>query len=230
MFESLSVHERPRMPRIDLHRTGSVVKGPSTHHSGYPKPSRRESRNYHSEHVPVSLAQQQEDMEKGRGGGPEDSNLIRRSRHSSLEPRKPTKKEKRNVSFNPLVAVRSALHRNDYMDKEFQAVWYSPEETALILDEAKVLVKKMNKGYPLNELETQSARGLECRTIRENAKRMDMRALARTVVCQEQERLWEEGIQDPELLALAYSVVGKRALSEARRRGRLDEFTAAMME
>jgi hypothetical protein len=171
-------------------------------------------------------------VQKGKGEALEDSNLSRSRQQSATEPKTRTKnkKEKRQVSFNPLVAVRSALHRNDYMDEEFRAVWYSPAETATILDEAKVIVKKMNKGYPLSELESMSARGLECRTILENMKRMDMRALARTVVCQEQERHWDEGIQDPELLALVYSAVAKQALVEARRRGRLDEFAAALME
>lgn len=221
------------MPRIELQRTGPVVTGPSSgHHAAYPKSSRREKRNHRPEHVSVSLSQQSGDMKKGRGGGHEDSenhSLSRRRQSAKSTPRS-TKKERRTLSFNPLVAVRSALHRNDYTEEEFQAVWYSPEETGRILDEAKVIIKKMNKGYPLNELEAMSARGLECRTIRENMKRMNMRALASTVVCQEQERHWEEGIQEPELLALAYSEVANQALVEARRRGRLDEFTLAMIE
>jgi len=219
------------MPRIELHRTETAG-----HHVAYPKPSRRENRNYHPDHISASFTQQSGDIKKGREGGLEDSlsatHSSRRRQFEALSattPRPKNKKDKRKVSFNPLVAVRSALHRNDYTDKEFQAVWYSPEETGRILDEAKIIVKKMNKGYALSDMESMAARGLECRTILENAKRMDMRASARTVVCQEQERHWEEGIQDTEMLALAYSGVASQALVEARRRGRLDEFTAAMM-
>lgn len=221
------------MPRIELHDriVGPITKA-AVHVTGScPKLSRRDIRNHHSEHAPVSHTQGPEDMKKQRLI--KYSNLNRGGQQS-VQSTAPTptrnKANKRNVSFNPLVAVRSALHRNDYRDEESHAVWYSPEETIRMLDEAKVIVKKMNKGYPLNELESLSARGLECRTIRENMKRMEMRALACTVVCEEQERHWEEGHQDPELLALAYSGVSIQAQLEARRRGRMDELSAAMME
>jgi len=138
----------------------------------------------------------------------------------------PSKKSNnRRVSFGRSVAIRAALHRNDFTVDEFQAVWYSAEETSRINSDAKNLVRKLNKGMPLDLQELLSVRGLECRTRRENLKRTEHRKLARNLVQEEQERQWQSGLRDPEYLALAYRTVSNQAQIEARQRGRLDELT-----
>lgn len=153
-------------------------------------------------------------------------NPAKNSHHSAAHDSTSKTPSKRQVSFNRSVAVRSALHRNDYKVEEFQAVWYSQEETTKIYFEAKQLVKKLNKKSPMDEQELLSTRGLECRTQEGNVKKTEMRQLSKTLVKEEQARQWQSGIQDPDFLAMVYSTVSHQAQDEATQRGRLDELAA----
>ncbi len=206
MLETISSHV-VAMPMFDSFRSGGI---PSL--EGCANSWNREMRPTRPEHAPIHITQ-----------GTEDSKLRKKD---SVQ-RNVT--SNRRVSFNQLVSVRAALHRKDYIEEESRAAWYSQAETGRIFDEAKKIVKKINGGLPLNEQESLSLRGLECRTNRENRKKTEMRRLARMVVRDEQERHWKTGIESPESLAIAYSSISIQAQNEAKRRGRLDEVAAMMM-
>eukprot|EP00934_Nitzschia_sp_Nitz4_P004320 Nitzschia sp. Nitz4//scaffold94_size78252//48613//49158//NITZ4_005471-RA/size78252-processed-gene-0.53-mRNA-1//-1//CDS//3329560389//4310//frame0 len=131
------------------------------------------------------------------------------------------------VAFNRQAMVRTTLHINNYTDEEFEATWFSQEESASLHRETKRVVKMLEKGKGIEESDTFSARGLACRTSSELRRRLNLRVRARKVVHEEQERQREADIDDPERISYLYSLAAKGALQEAVAKGVEDEVAAA---
>ena len=107
----------------------------------------------------------------------------------------------RNIHFSPTVEVRVTLHVNDYTDSERHATWYTCVDLKEIQDERLETIQAIiNQNFV--EDDDHSARGLE--TPEEKQQREENTLLAIDCVLEEQDLQNQEGIDDPDYIALLY--------------------------
>ena len=131
--------------------------------------------------------------------------------------------QKRHISFNYQVMVRSIEHIDDKDEAEIRATWYRKEEYRKIRSSMADTVRKISSGKFSGDSDAHCARGLEFRTPYGSQLRKKNKLEALVAVLDEQDRQFDEGCLDEELLARAYMESSRTRLEEAQRRGELDE-------
>lgn len=111
---------------------------------------------------------------------------------------------KKRVSFDERVQVRTTIACHDMSKEEINAVWYSPEEYLQITESCCKQIIKLNHGETLKDRKY-CARGLESLTHVQSLGKSLNRSLAHKVVFDEQGRQWQNGIHnDVEALSRVY--------------------------
>jgi hypothetical protein len=112
------------------------------------------------------------------------------------------KAQQKSVTFSQSVSVRKTLHINNYADDEVQACWYDDDECKAIRTDIKFAVSLLNDGLLEEDNEYNCQRGLELHTRKGADRRLQNKRTLREAVLTEQELQWEEGMYDPEYLAM----------------------------
>jgi hypothetical protein len=137
------------------------------------------------------------------------------------------KETKKSVKFNPLVRVRHSLHRNDYTDDELESTWYTRRELAVAQHEVReTIVKMVQQGQLLGNNDQYCPRGLESSTPHGISKKTLRRRRAELAVVREQNLQEKRGLDDPELIALAYKVTTEDSQRIAYEMGKKDYFAS----
>jgi hypothetical protein len=118
---------------------------------------------------------------------------------TSLEP-----KAERTVSFCATVNIRFSLHINDYTNYEVDNCWFAPGDYKEMKRETRYTVDLIERNIKFEE-EQCCRRGLERRTEEATAVRLAERAAATGAVLDEQDIQTDEGIYDPEMIAIVYA-------------------------
>ena len=111
------------------------------------------------------------------------------------EPRPP-----RKVHWYHKVEKKRHHRLQDLSPDEKESVWYTENDTKIILAMAKVTVKMMMKGEHCDDVDYCS-RGLEGKTPVGSKRRQKNKLRVRKALLEEQEIQREEGVNDPEYLA-----------------------------
>jgi hypothetical protein len=128
----------------------------------------------------------------------------------------------RSVSFDPRIeVVFETLALKDYSAAEISASWFDDDEYDAIVRTCEHVIDKLNKGTPFDEKNC-CPRGLE-RMTKEGLKAVDqIRFAAFDAVLDEQQKQWEEGVDDQETIAALYQAVSFRAQQKANTLGGRD--------
>jgi len=114
-------------------------------------------------------------------------------------------------------------HRlQDLRPEEKEAVWYTENDTKIILAMAKVTVKMMMKGEPCDDVDYCS-RGLEGKTPVGSKRRQKNKLRVRKALLEEQEIQREEGVFDPEYLSQVSIKYSADVVKEAHNTALKDE-------
>lgn len=127
-----------------------------------------------------------------------DTKAVVKNSASSTLPPKPNNKKR--IHWNYKVVKRRHHRLCDLSDEEKEAVWYTANDTKIILAMAKVTVKMMMKGEICDDIDYCS-RGLEGKTPSGAKRRQKNKQILRKALLEEQEIQREEGVYDPEYLA-----------------------------
>lgn len=129
---------------------------------------------------------------------------------------------KKSVHWNPKVTKKRHIQIADIKEKEKENVWYTKEETKIILAMAKATVKMMMSGQLLDNIDYCS-RGLEGKTLIGAKKRGKYKQAVRSSVMKEQEMQRMSGINRPEDLAKVSLGCTETPIAKARNRAAKDE-------
>lgn len=130
----------------------------------------------------------------------DDDDVVLRTRPGTSTARTNNKKR---VSIDERVQVRTTIALHEMSQEEIDAVWYSPEEFHQITESCCKQIIKLNRGETLKD-KKYCARGLESHIhIRSIGKSMNRR-LAYQVVFDEQERQWQKGSHNDEVMSRVY--------------------------
>jgi hypothetical protein len=110
------------------------------------------------------------------------------------EPRKPRGASK--VCFYPRVRIQRITNRKNLDKQQVQDVWYSRDEFTAIRKECFDTIKLMKQNEVLEEGEGYCVRGLEYKTPDAYRERQHNKAEIRTIVFEEQEYQFENGMND----------------------------------
>jgi nitrite reductase/ring-hydroxylating ferredoxin subunit len=120
-------------------------------------------------------------------------------------------KGKKIVSFDKEVVARRHLHRNDFTDEEIRLTWHShDEDLAATRAECTHTIKLMKAGECRDGDYIFCSRGLEYRTPGGARLRQQHKFAAWDAVEAEQQRQWEAGLFDEEVLAQVYIAYSDR--------------------
>jgi hypothetical protein len=114
----------------------------------------------------------------------------------SPEPRKPSK-----VRFYSRVRIQRVTNRKNLDKQQVQDVWYSRDEFKAIRKECFHTIKCMKQNQVLEEEDGYCVRGLEYKTPDAYKERQHNKAEIRTVVFEEQDYQFENGMSDPTWIA-----------------------------
>ena len=129
--------------------------------------------------------------------------------------------EKR-VHWYHKVLKKKHVRIRDMTPEERQAVWYTEQDSKLILAMAKVTVKMIMKDEPCDDIDY-CKRGLEGKTPSGSKRRQKNKMKVRRAVLEEQEIQREEGIFNAEYLAEVARVISQPIIEEAYDKGLQDE-------
>mmetsp|Transcript_2883 Transcript_2883/g.4587 ORF Transcript_2883/g.4587 Transcript_2883/m.4587 type:complete len:227 (+) Transcript_2883:1-681(+) len=129
---------------------------------------------------------------------------------------------KKTVRWNHRVEKKRHHRLQDLSDEEKEAVWYTENDTKIILAMAKVTVKMMMKGEPCDDVDYCS-RGLEGKTPAGSKQRQKNKLRVRKALLEEQEIQREEGVHDDEYLAQVSMKHSKDVCIQARNAAIQDE-------
>jgi hypothetical protein len=115
------------------------------------------------------------------------------------------------------------VHVNDMNLNDLQKTWYTPREFNNIKHDMISDIRKMNSGEELAESNTQTARGLLCRTRQVARRRQQKKSMARKAVLDEQQRQLLKGEREDELVATLYVRVSIHCRAEAYKVGFADQ-------
>jgi hypothetical protein len=111
----------------------------------------------------------------------------------------------KTVSFSPNVLVQVTTHAKDYKQSEIRACWYTKSEYKNIQHNLKITLDLIKRNVVIDDY-NHCKRGLEYLTQKgARHERMQTKLKAWTAVFEEQDLQDEEGIVDPEIIALVYS-------------------------
>jgi hypothetical protein len=109
----------------------------------------------------------------------------------------------RRVTFSKKVSVKEITHRNNMSERICEEYWMSQEDFQTIKAHLKVTIKMMMTNREIDEEdEDYCTRGLEFRTREGRRQRNKNKVAARRVVLLQQKVQLEEGVYDPEFIAL----------------------------
>jgi hypothetical protein len=129
--------------------------------------------------------------------------------HSHLTS-EPTKISSAVTAFKPRRRLRFSLelnqvfpvvHIDDMDEADIHEIWYAKRDYKEIKKNLISIIRKMTNGENIVETHKQTLLGLEHRTREGTLLRGYLRLAALTAVMNEQERQWDEGVQDDERLA-----------------------------
>lgn len=129
---------------------------------------------------------------------------------------------KKSVYWNPKVTKKRHIQIADMKQKERENVWYTKDDTKIILAMAKATVKMMMSGQLLDNIDYCS-RGLEGKTLIGSKKRGKYKKAVRSSVMKEQEMQRMSGINRPEDLAKVSLGCTETPIAKARDRATKDE-------
>jgi hypothetical protein len=87
------------------------------------------------------------------------------------EPKPKLVPKRRNVSYLPMVTIKSHIHFQDMTEEEHDAVWYKKQDYAKMKQECIPIVKLVMKGKYTGDTTERCFRGLEYRTVEGSNKR-----------------------------------------------------------
>jgi hypothetical protein len=131
-------------------------------------------------------------------------------------------KPKKSVRWNHRVEKKRHHRLQDLSNEEKEAVWYTENDSKLILAMAKVTVKMMMKGEPCDDIDYCS-RGLEGKTPAGSKQRQKNKLKVRKALLEEQEIQRDEGIHDDEYLAQVSRTNSEEVCAQAREVAKRDE-------
>jgi hypothetical protein len=113
---------------------------------------------------------------------------------AAVELKKPRGASK--VTFYPRVKIQRVTNRNNLKQKQIQDVWYSRDEFKAIRKECYDTIKLMKQSQILEEEAGLCVRGLEYKTPVAYKERLHNKAEIRTIVFEEQEYQFDNGMSD----------------------------------
>jgi hypothetical protein len=147
--------------------------------------------------------------------------MTAETKRTCLEP-----KALRAVSFSPNVMVQFTTHKKDYKQRDIQACWYTKSDYKKIREEIKITLDLIKRKVDIDDY-NHCKRGLESLTQKgARHERMQTKLEARTAVFKEQDLQDNEGIVDPEILAMVYSNCTRSCQVAAYVKGVLDKWAA----
>lgn len=172
--------------------------------------------------------------EESRGGGPIDKSRTGTASSGPIEKsgillRRPPVgttggwPSKKRVHWNTRVSKRRHIQLKDMTAEEKYSVWYSSQDSKLILAMAKVTVKMMMRGEPCDDDTDYCSRGLEGKTREGSKKRNKSKVMVNTAVLMEQEIQRMDKKDDPETIAKASFNCSEVLCRRARLQGTQDE-------
>lgn len=179
-----------------------------------------------AEHLPLALSEFGEGSRSDHidnSGSPANTNANRSSRICTGNRKKqsgnPTKK---SVRWSTKLTKRRHIQIKDMKEEERESVWYTPEDTKIILAMAKVTVKMMMNGDYCDNIDYCS-RGLEGKTSRGARQRIHNKQRVRTAVLEEQKLQRTEGLLDADALARVSLKYSEDLAAQARDKALGDE-------
>ena len=134
----------------------------------------------------------------------------------------PRPKSSKRVHWNHKVEKKRHHRLCDLSQEEKESVWYTENDTKIILAMAKVTVKMMMKGEPCDDIDYCS-RGLEGKTPAGSKRRQKNKLRVRKALLEEQEIQREEGVRDDLYLAQVSIKYSKDVIEQAHQSGLQDE-------
>jgi len=110
-------------------------------------------------------------------------------------------RQDRKVVFFAKVRVLEVPHWSELSEEERSDIWFSSKEFDLSREKQKLTIEKMENGEELDEVNL-SSHGLQTNDEHEVRKLTAHEAIHETLA--EQRLQWEEGLDDPDLLADVY--------------------------
>jgi hypothetical protein len=150
----------------------------------------------------------------------DDSTVVTALTTGTSSPVQRRRKLRFSLEYNQSFPI---THVNDIDDAEFFAIWYGPRDYQTIKKNIFLMLRKMKKGEKIEENDEQTVRGIERRTAQGVNLRQKNKLKAMTALLDEQDRQFENGEQNDELLAEAYSNATYHSQEEAYALGLKDQ-------
>ena len=125
--------------------------------------------------------------------------------HAVCHARKSMRNQRKFVSFNEDIAVRTTSTVSAYSDAEIQAYWFQNDEFRRIKKNVKFEAHLLEKDCLDDDSNMYCSRGLEPFTTAGTKRRTANMRRVLTLVLEEQELQREEGSNDPEYIAEIYA-------------------------
>ena len=125
-----------------------------------------------------------------------------------------SRRKKKSVSWSKKRQWRRHHRICDLSKEEQEAVWYTPEDSKIILAMARVTVKMMMNGEVCDDVDYCS-RGLEGKTLEGSKIRKENKHRLKQAVFAEQEVQFQENVWDPKYLAMVSESMSQKGVREA---------------
>eukprot|EP00545_Synedropsis_sp_CCMP1620_P006001 CAMPEP_0119013594 /NCGR_PEP_ID=MMETSP1176-20130426/8541_1 /TAXON_ID=265551 /ORGANISM="Synedropsis recta cf, Strain CCMP1620" /LENGTH=233 /DNA_ID=CAMNT_0006966697 /DNA_START=57 /DNA_END=758 /DNA_ORIENTATION=+ len=134
----------------------------------------------------------------------------------------PTIRQRRRITFDEQVVVRTIEHINDKDDEEVDNTWYKKADYQMMRTSFAVTVRKIVNSQYTGDCEQHCARGLEFRSPAGSQRRRMNKLNSLVAVLDEQNRQSAEDVENSEALAYIYIHSNRMCRHEASQRGELD--------
>lgn len=134
-------------------------------------------------------------------------------------------KSRKSVSFHEtqLNHVLEIENLEQISEEERSMIWFSREEFNVIKNNYQEIILKMRNKELLRDTDEHCTRGLECRSKAGSKRRRDTQVNGLLAVLGEQERQQQDGLEEPETLAVMYRQFSYHSQQAATNMGRRDE-------
>ena len=127
-----------------------------------------------------------------------------------------SKRQKRNIRFHERVQFKTIRHVSEFSDAEIKNGWYDKDDFNRMSDNVSDIAKLISDGETILDGEELRTRGLEHIVEEELADyRAEKMINSIDAVLDEQEEQWDEGKEEPGLIAELYAEYAKPLLREA---------------
>ena len=127
------------------------------------------------------------------------------------------------ISFNPRVAVKETIHRNDFSPEEISRSWYKKEDFQKMKLAFTHVVQLFAAGRYPGDNDQMTLRGLEYRHREGALRRKTNKLNALYAVLDEQERQWRDGFESDEKIRAIYLTHSTHCSHAAHVMGKQDE-------